>query len=616
MISTNNAAIVCTLGELFEHYDRDSFAIKCEKYVSVNCGMQVNESNRDSWKDCYDFLKRELGSCEWARNIYAAFEFKMPESQKRADVILLTKEKVVILEFKRKEKACLKDALQVGEYRQSISCFHFATGNNNMEVKPYLTLTKAANVCKSDSVDILDRTNFASELAKVFRTDPPMTEEDAEEWLRSSFYPSDDLSASTKNLFKTGKLPHIKSVKDGEIQDCLDAVNSIINDSHAQKRLVFVTGVPGSGKTLVGLKTVYDQSELSNKDNAMHHPVYITGNGPLVDILQNSLSAREDGQDGKSYILPLSSFKKDSDQPPVHDIVVFDEAQRAWDDPNFCKTEPNLLLAKCDSTFEKYKQGVTLICIIGEGQAISKNEEKGMALWIDALRNRPDWIVYSSSRLKHSLSDLTNYIVNEDLTLHTSIRTDFLNTAPWVESILDGNIEKARNCYRRLVRSGFKVHVFNNARKLDAIMAKHSTPDEHTGFIISSHNTNAAGRRLFGEKYHLQYVKTCHPYQWFMRDSHDFCNTGTEFLVQGIDLDWPVVGFLGDYYLENGKWKINPHASHFNSEIINREQLIENVYRVLLTRARKGLYLFVPKDPILKETYETLRDITRSDLES
>lgn len=96
MINTNNAAIVCTIDELFEHYDRDLFASACENHVSTICGMQVGKLNRESWKDCYDFLKKELGSCKWSRDIYAAFEFKMPDSQKRADVILLTKEKALL----------------------------------------------------------------------------------------------------------------------------------------------------------------------------------------------------------------------------------------------------------------------------------------------------------------------------------------------------------------------------------------------------------------------------------------------------------------------------------------------------------------------------------------
>lgn len=177
--AADNAAIVCTLSKLFEDYDRDTFAIACEKYVSGNRGMQVGKLLRESWKDCYDFLRRELGNCKWARDIYAAFEFKMPNSQKRADVILLTKEKVVILEFKHKENACLRDALQVGGYHQSIESFHSETIRNNMDVRQFLTLTKPGKTKKSSVVDILDGTDFRSTLHTLFKNDTSMALDDA-----------------------------------------------------------------------------------------------------------------------------------------------------------------------------------------------------------------------------------------------------------------------------------------------------------------------------------------------------------------------------------------------------------------------------------------------------
>ena len=99
-----------------------------------------------------------------------------------------------------------------------------------------------------------------------------------------------------------------------------------------------------------------------------------------------------------------------------------------------------------------------------------------------------------------------------------------------------------------------------------------------------------------------------------MKDSYDYRYAASEYIAQGIDLEWPVVGFLGDYYLKNGSWQISPSA---NLKMFkNKSMMIKNVYRVLLTRARKGLYLFVPEGPMLDETYETLRGIIQTDLPS
>lgn len=611
MINTSNAAITCTLGELFENYDRVSFAIACEKYVSGGCGMQVSESNRESWKDCYDFLRRELGDCKWSRDIYAAFEFKMPDSQKRADIILLTKEKVVILEFKCKENACRRDALQVGGYHQSIQSFHSVTISKNMDVRQFLTLTKLGKAEKSSVVNILDATDFRSTLHALFKNDTTMTSNDTKEWVDASFYPSKSMCDLAKQVFETKELPHIKSISDAEIQDCLDMVTCIVNDSTLHKNLVFVTGVPGSGKTLVGLKLVYDRYNPATSSNKDPRSAFISGNASLIDILSNSLKYKVDGHEGSSFIHPLGDYEKSD--VPNNDVIVFDEAQRARKTTR--KNDAEQLLSKCDEIVERHNHGISLVCILGEGQAIGANEEDGMHLWANALRNHTDWNVFSSGRLRHSLSVCPNYIPQEDLSLHISIRTGFLDTAPLVESILDCDFEKARLQHEALIRRGLKTCVFRQWNTLKKVIEDHNSPDEHTGLIISSHCFDDNGKPLLENNLNTQYVTSPrNAYQWYMKDSYDYRYTASEYIAQGIDLEWPIVGFLGDYYLKDGSWQISPSA---NLEMFkNKSMMIKNVYRVLLTRARKGLYLFVPQDPMLDETYETLRDITRTDLES
>lgn len=611
MINTNNAAIVCTIDELFEHYDRNLFTSACEKYVSADCGMQVGKLNRESWKDCYDFLERELGACKWSYDIYAAFEFKMPDSQKRADVILLTKEKVVILEFKCKENACLRDALQVGGYHQSIKSFHSATVRNNMDVRQFLTLTKRGKTERSSVVDILSETDFRSTLHALFINDTTMTSNDAKEWVAASFYPSKSMCDLAKQVFETKKLPHIKSISDAEIQSCLDMVTCIVNDNTLHKNLVFVTGVPGSGKTLVGLKLVYDRYNPATSNDQDPRSAFISGNASLIDILSNSLQYKVDGREGSSFIHPLGDYEKPD--IPNNDVIVFDEAQRARNKPG--KSDAEQLLSKCDEIAERHNHGISLVCIIGEGQAIGAKEEEGMHLWANALRNHTDWNVFSSGRLRHSLSACPNYIPQEGLSLHISIRTGFLDTAPLVESILDCNFEKAHSQHEALIRRGLKTCVFRQWKTLKEVIEEHNSPDEHTGLIISSHNLGTDNSPLLENNLNTQYVtSTRGAYQWYMKDSYDYRYAASEYIAQGIDLEWPVVGFLGDYYLNNGSWQISPSA---NLKMFkNKSMMIKNVYRVLLTRARKGLYLFVPEDPMLDETYETLRGIIQTDLPS
>lgn len=601
-----NAAIAVTIKKFREEYTKERFTRECHNFVEVDCGLPVDDSNDRSWDDCYDFLARNLPTEEEYQSFHIAFEFIMPESQKRVDVVVLSKHKVLSLEFKEKNEILKDDVAQAAGYGQSISHYHFVTEENEMAVLPYLVYTPGDPSGRHDLVDILCDSNFKDTVKAALAGEETMSDEECQVWIDSPFHPLKNIAEATLQLFRDGDLPNIKSIREGDIKDTLTFINSVIDDPAIAKSILFVSGVPGSGKTLVGLKTVYDHGRPGEEIN----PIYLSGNDPLVNILQNTLSRNHVDLEGGSYIQPMWVFKKNAynDTVPMNDIIVFDEAQRAWDtdrrEPD--QTEATLLLRIGDRIANRYGK-ITIICLIGDGQAIHVNEETGMPIWADALADRDDWNVYVPEKYAGLFGRTQSCSVASELMLDTSIRHDFIDVSPWVEAILDLDLEKARALYQDMLAQGFECWWFRDQANLQRTVnyVHQNFPGSHTGIVVSSHMRDAG---FFGRQYRGSYVKAEDAYNWYMTDGPHLTKGASEFLIQGIELEYPIVSFVGDYYIQNGQWTIDPQAE-FKPEIRDRETLLKNVYRVLLTRSRKGMFLYFPQDPKLNETYQWFVDM-------
>ena len=595
-----NAAIVTTIHDLLHVYTQKQFTAECHAFVEKECQMPVDIANDRSWNDCYHFLAANLPQGDKYGNYHLVFEYMMPESMKRADVLLLTKEKVIVLEFKQKTEVKRDDISQAAGYGQSLHNYHYVTSNRNMEVRPFMVYTLGITNGRKDLVSILQASNFEQELKSFLDDQEPMTQTECEEWISSPFHPLKSLADATLQLFRDGDLPNIKTIREGDIQDTLNTINHIISDTHYTKSIIFVTGVPGAGKTLVGLKTVYDHAH-SGEDLS---PIYLSGNDPLVDILQKTLSANHIDRDGESYIQAMKSFKRLAygDRVPLNNIIVFDEAQRAWDTDRRMKdeTEATLLLKIADRIAKK-RGKVTVICLIGEGQAIHLNEETGMPIWSEALQSRTDWNTFIPEKFQDLFSSVPNCKIESELFLNTSIRNDFIDVSPWVEAILKLDLDEAKRLYHNMLKQGFSCWYFIKKEKIKPCVEYiiHSYPGSHTGLVVSSHYDKYS-RHLFGPQYRGSYVKANEAYQWYTKESYTLTRAASEFLIQGIELEYPIVAFVGDYYIKDGKWTIDPQAT--DPGLKDLKTVIENVYRVLLTRSRKGMFLYIPDTPKMRET--------------
>lgn len=609
-------AISTTIGEFSSKYTAESFKNTCHNFVKNICGLPVMESNDRSWVNCFNFLADNLPKDERFKKFHLIFEFVVPDSSKRPDVILLTSHKVLILEFKDKHEIQQDDVLQVLGYKHSLLNCHEKTQDWNMKVVDSLVYTlefKGTNHLTT----ILKSSSFKNFIINELNREQPLSDFECDDWVRAPYQPLPMMTDNVKELFTTGELPNIKTIKEGDIQEALDKIDEIISNKQAHKKIIFLSGVPGSGKTLVGLTVVCRHIGTTTYEGKRIEPVYISGNGPLVNILQGSLSTDKDKKEGKSIIRGIDNYLKssrDDTSAPLNNIIVFDEAQRAWDKTaqnNKDSTEPALLLQQGNKIEQKYND-CTILCLFGDGQFIYKNEEGGLKIWKQALQGHDGWQVYVPKEYKNDFSGVDNVTICPELKLDVSIRNDFIDVSKWVEAILDADLVRAKKEYALLVKQGFRCYLKTEVTELAEIVhtAKEEMENPHVAIVLSSYSKDALPsndkdlRKFFGNQYKGNYVAANEAFDWYENHCTDLQKGATEFTLQGIELDYSIVSFLGDYYLKNNKWTIGSKVQ-FDKKIINRAEIIENVYRVLLTRSRKATYIYIPES--LKNLDETRR---------
>lgn len=592
-------AVTYTVSEICQ-LSQDEILNEIQTYMSGKNAL-VEGSQVKSWQDCICFLQDELKGLELNRELSLIFEYELPfEGGRRPDVILLSENKCLILEFKRKNKVLLKDQEQAIHYREDIKNYHHETNNMKVEVAACLVITETDEVFTDYLLPVLTITTFKEYVATFFSREVALSPQLVTQWLDSKYEPLRNMLVASKNLFETGELPQINRIKDSEITDALMCIDEVVKDSNARKAIVFVNGVPGSGKTLVGLKATYQYLLPPLKS------IYLSGNGPLVNVLQGTLSATN-RREGRVAVREMYSFKREyqsGQRIPENQFIVFDEAQRAWDEKKMKgRSEPHVLLDIADH-IAKTKGKVTLLCLIGEGQSIHDGEESGMQLWQEALAKHEGWRVYTSHHFEGLHGD---QIIKNELFLDTSIRNNFNDVHPMVQAILSGDLSNSQLEYKRLQKQGYVLRIVRNYQQLPGIVKKlrETAPSDHTGLFISSKVPNLMLSKIFPANFKGSFVNKNDAYKWYTKDSYLLTTAASEFLSQGLESEWPIVCFGGDYYLDQGKWMIAKNVSQKNNKKYQDFSVImENIYRVLLTRSRKGMFLYIPRMPQLEEVYQ------------
>lgn len=583
-----------------------------------------------AWQAQIRFLKDHLEGYE---DGFLFFEYSIPRMGKRVDNILLCDGRVFVIEFKVGADAYHhSDQLQVLDYALDLKNFHAAS--HDAEIVPILVATKAPTVendlrIYDDQVwapVLVNEETFSSELEK--RADRMLVAEPVApyEWQSSGYSPTPTIVEAAQALYRGHDVEEIARSEAANIGETTDAVAAIIQETRSQngKAVVFVTGVPGSGKTLTGLNLASEHFRIERGE----HAVFLSGNGPLVDVLQEALARYEHEhsdlrksealQRARAFIQNIHHFRDEglmSKDPPPETVAVFDEAQRAWDVdrtsswmsqrkgiPDFGKSEPEFLLEIMD----RNPDWPVVVCLIGGGQEINTGEA-GLPEWFRTLGEQfPDWEVYVSPRLTeyeyqrgrelYSLVDKTRLHRIDSLHLATSIRSfrsEYLSA--FVKSLLDLDQESSVN-YLEHLEGKYPINVSRGLERAKRWIREQARGSERHGLIASS-----GAHRL--RPYGINVKASIDAPTWFLNDDMDVRSSyyleevATEFDIQGLELDWTIVGWDADLRYEDGHWG---NYRFWGTEWQNvndrtRQDYLLNAYRVLLTRARQGMVIFVPE---------------------
>lgn len=564
------------------------------------------------------------------------FEMLIPRMGKRADVVYIANGIIFVLEFKVGETEYKSQDLRQAEgYAMDLSCFHEAS--HEQLIFPILIATNAQDEFfdfQKQAIGVQQPTkanakNIAEILSNILESHKELKAIDPIDWINGRYKPTPTIIEAAQALYANHDVTDI-SRSDAEavnLAETVGRINEIIHQSRIQKQksICFVTGVPGAGKTLVGLNIATMHNNIQDEE----HAVFLSGNGPLVDVLREALakdsvtrssdiSITNARRKTSSFIQNIHHFRdeylKDGNRAPIEKVVIFDEAQRAWDvnktskfmqqkrnQVGFNKSEPEFLLG----VMNRHDEWCVVIALIGGGQEINDGEA-GLNGWFSALeKHYLDWHIYYSEKLKQKeyaggdvqLNLLKNTKSHSEHSLHLatsmrSFRADKLSH--FVHYLIHNQPTQALSIYKQ-ISAQYPMFVTRDLSKAKAWIKAQKRGLESSGLIAS-----AGAKRLKADGVFVNNeIDATH---WFLnsqddvRSCHFLEDAGTEFLVQGLELDWCLIAWDADYRYKNNvfeHWNFKGSKwMHVHNEA--QQRYLENSYRVLLTRARQGMVIYVP----------------------
>lgn len=621
--------------------------------------VDTNILQRNTWEIEIAILKNQLIFLEGDGRIL--FEYVIPRMGKRIDTIILYQNIVFLLEFKCGEREYKQSALdQVVDY--ALDLRNFQKNSHDKLLVPILVSTNAPkkSIALSSRNRILDpiccnSDNIGDAIMRVV-SEFHETPFDYYSWENSEYLPTPTIIEAAQALYRGHNVKDITRSDAGaeNLTVTTDEINWIIDHSKRSNRksICFVTGVPGAGKTLVGLNIAIERSVAKEGE----HAVFLSGNYPLVRVLQEALARDKVDQSRNSdqvvkknqalretsaFIQIIhkyrDSFVGNNDIPPER-IVIFDEAQRAWTHQqiqnfmsvkkgvlNFPYSEPEFLI----STMNRLNGWAVIICLVGGGQEINTGEA-GLPEWFDSLhRSFSHWDVHVTPQIndeeytrgrdwKKFIQDLNVY-EHEKLHLSTSIRSFRAEElSAFVKALLDVEYEEAKSIFSKIEKK-YPIVITRELETAKNWVREMSQGTTRFGLLASS-----GGLRLKPDGIFVK--NEIDVANWFLngkddvRSSYALEDVVTEFDIQGLEIDYSIVAWDADFRFYGGQWTYNRFLgskwTKINDE--NRKLYLKNAYRVLLTRARQGMVIFIPygsktdhtrKKSFYDETYSYLRSL-------
>lgn len=599
-----------------------------------------------------------------ASNWHLFLEYEIPRLASRIDAVIIADDLIFVIEFKyERNKFELADLRQVEDYALDLNDFHFESRNRT--IIPVLVAPLAKSINQLISLNYKSKVQTClkaneDDLAIILRNSYLIFHSESREiidpykWEHSEYQPTPTIVQAAKALFAGQKVEAISKADADSINLSKTSKYLIETIKEARvnnKKIVcFVTGVPGAGKTLVGLNLVHEKDEFGG-DNI--NTAYFSGNGPLINVLREALARdhfqrylelykrsqlddkptkRGSFSKVKSKVQNLHLFIKDGirkQTPPDERIVVFDEAQRCWDAAHFYnkskqnenrENKPFEIQKKSEAEllfeFMNRHEGLAvIIALVGNGQEINTGEA-GISEWGKVIEQvYSNWEVYISPELLSGDSSNANQTlfneVPENLIIHCneylhlkvserSFRTKNLNA--WVNAVLNNQPKQAVE-FARLFKNLYPLYITRNIEHAKQWLKDKIAGTKRIGLVASS-----GGLRL--RPYGIFVREEVDEALWFLNNERDVRSSSyleivaTEYKVQGLELEWVGVCWDADLRRVNGNWDFKTFSGTRwqRSESENDHQFLLNTYRVLMTRAREGMIIFVPKGDEQDET--------------
>lgn len=605
--------------------------------ISLNGRLGHINTELYAWEFQIKLLKEALQNHEG----HLFFEFSIPRMGKRVDCLLIIKNIVFVIEFKVGEKVFINQNIeQVWDYALDLKNFH--KPSHSLLLVPILVAThaevKQIEIITSSHNDNLvnplktNAENLGNTINDVLLFFEKGDDINVSEYISGSYSPTPTIVEAAIKLYNNHNVEEI-------IRNDAEAINLSITTNYisetieyaknkSKKVICFVTGVPGAGKTLVGLKVATEHLD-KEKGNTS---VFLSGNKPLVDILQealtrdrviqeklngNKITKNQARESVKAFIQIIHHYRDEylrDPKAPYDHVAIFDEAQRAWTKEqtvkfmqqkkgivNFQYSEPEFLI----SCLNRHQDWAVVICLVGGGQEINTGEA-GISEWLSAIKNQfSDWETrispnlfdseYAAHKVIENLKEKSDVVFNDSLHLAVSMRSyraEYLSKL--IKEILDID-ETARETFNQL-QDKYPIVLTRDIEKAKKWLKEKARGSERYGIVVSSQAYRLKPLAI-DVKTQINHVN------WFLdgkddiRSSYFLEDVATEFHVQGLELDWACVTWDGDLRFSKDGWKtfsfVGNKWQNIHKEI--RKKYLINAYRVLLTRARQGMVIVIPE---------------------
>jgi len=621
--------------------------------------LDLKKQLTKSWEETIKIIKdliddlalKRIDISKWG----ILYEYWIPRRTKRIDIVILGNGLIFIIEVKY-NSTCYNtaDIAQLEDYCLDLRDFH--SESRNQIIIPILLSTEAPTVLNDQLIKIDDcvqevrfanAKNLSDVISKSICEFDFGKEYDLQNWNLSEYLPTPTIIEAAQSLYSGQSVTEISRNHAGaeNLSATTTCVLNAIKEAQItnSKIICFITGVPGAGKTLAGLNIVHNR-EFQNDDNEIG--VFLSGNGPLVKVLSEALSrdfSKRQDANKKEARRKVNTFIQNvheyidlyhgNAKIPIDKVLVYDEAQRAWTKEHKTKkssgaiteSEPEILL----SIMNRSKDWSVIIALIGGGQEINTGEA-GLREWGKTIEAKfSDWKVYISPQLiygDHSTGNMKLFEImppnveifeSNDLHLNVTIRSyKAKDLSEWVSLLLDGRVEESRRLFNENLIH-YPIFITRDLNTVKIWLQKKARGTRRIGIVASS-----GGRRLRAYGYDPYYGLRGNSNQdelgaWFLNPSNDVRSSNfleiiaTEFAIQGLELDWTGLFWDADLRRTNDQWEFKQfrgtrwiRVGKTGESVENNQkmQFIINKYRVLLTRAREGLIIWVPKGDLNDQT--------------